>query len=213
MKHEINPINLSCCILTFLLLILTSFNNQAQVAVKFLQIRPAGNLGMLFEKTYTGEIMYRHDFEKRFSPRVGITYADFSPRLDTFPLTLLKEEGAKQTVIPGFLVISTYNLYFLFAGLDYNLVKKEHFFLYPGIDFLTGFSKLGFDQSYETISDGSYYSDGGTFAGLRFRAGAKVKLLKYLGLFMEATKTIYYSDDLGLSIHNDFGIGLHMDFN
>ena len=132
----------------FVFFILVGLRSSAQVAFEMLQFRPTGQLGAIMKKAITGEILIMQDFDEDWRGRIGLSYVSLKPRLDTFPVTSVVISGSTGTsVIPGYEVYHQYSMYVLSFGFDYNLLKKDHFFLYPGMDLLIG----GTNSSYDYV--------------------------------------------------------------
>jgi len=192
----------------FACLILAGLNSSAQVAVEVLQFRPTGQLGAIMKKTISGEVLIVQDFDDDWRARIGISYASLKPRLDTFPVTSVIISNTT-TVIPGYEVYHKYNMFFISAGMDYDLLKGDHFFLYPGMDILIG----GVNSVYDHVgyTDGST-SGGDMFGGLKFRAGGEYEFKSKIRVFAELTRSIYLVQEQGLLNHNEIGLGIRFNF-
>ena len=187
---------------------------SAQIGVRLIQFRPAGQQGFAMNKTLTGEIMYIENFNEANSTRarLGICFAALKARLDTFPLTAVKESGNTTSILPGYEVFHKYNVYFLFAGVDYPVLKHNSFYLFPGIDFLIGGIDMKYDLYYETFKEESF-TGGNILVGFRLRAGAEYEIAEKAGVFLEVTRNMYFVEDQGFLSHNDIGLGFRYNFN
>src|SRR4030095_487723 len=128
----------------FLLLvfILISFQLNAQLAVKVLHFNPTGDQGFLFEKRFTGELMYMGALEEdnnyiRF--RAGSSIIPLKSRLDTFPSYIIEDDDNGIPVVkPGYKIYHQYDMGFFFGGIDWAFVHPEPFYLFFGGDILLG---------------------------------------------------------------------------
>lgn len=207
-----NPIRF---LFTFTILFLW-LNSPAQIGLKVLQIRPAGEMKMTMKKTVTGEILWINDFEQKVRLRVGGSYASLKPRLDTFLITGIKENGAGTTVLPGYLVFHKYDVMSVSAGIDYGvkLNKEESFFIYPGIDLIAVGVNLSYDEEIETLHNTSY-SGLSASGGIGFRIGTEYLFKEKVGVFLEATQNVFLLSINGnqsiLSLR-DLGLGIRYNF-
>src|SRR5205085_54224 len=133
-----------------LFFILCAFNSQGQIAVKLIQFRPTGELGMTMSKAITGEIMYLSKFDNNWRMRGGLSYVSFKARMDSFPVYAIMEDANGTTVLPGYQVFHKCNMTYIFFGMDYAFLDKEKFYAYGGMDIMMGSMKQNYDLSYET---------------------------------------------------------------
>ena len=163
----------------------------AQLAVKLSYIRPTGTMGATLKPTVGGELIYKpskgDDKKSRsgFNLRIGLGFAKFTPRLDTFPTYGVLVSQAT-TVTPGYTVIHKYNITTLSMGVDYTIGLSEKFYIYPGMDVGALFSSLQYESVTPLISDAGY-SGGYAFLSTRLRFGAEYFVKDNLSLFTEAT--------------------------
>jgi len=192
--------------------ILCAFYSNAQIAVKLIQFRPTGELGMTMSKEITGELMYLSKFDNNWRMRGGISYVSFTPRMESFPVYAIMEDANGTTVLPGYQVFHKCNMTDVFFGVDYAFLDKEKFYAYGGADIMMGSMKQNYDLSYETYKNES--NDLGLLlGGLRFRLGAEYFLSQHFGVFFELTRAVYAVEESGFYSNNDIGLGLHYIIN
>jgi len=194
----------------FGLLFLFSLNCYSQIAGKILQVRPYGEQAAILKPAITGELMGLKEFDDNLRIRYGISYVSFKPRLDTFPVIAEYFSGSTGfAILPGYEVITNYSMFLAFTGYDYDVLKKDNYFLYPGADILIGMTNVEYDTYYQTLSSGSDSNDG-LLAGIRLRLGFEYMTSETIGLFLEATHSIYYLPHMKIwYAHQDIGIGVH----
>jgi len=195
--------------ITFFLILVTHVS-FSQIGVRGYQFRPTGELGFVMNKTFSGEILLLHDFEETWRGRFGLSFISLKPRLDTFPVIAIMYSSGT-TVLPGYQVFHKYNITLISAGVDYAVLKKESFFLYPGIDLIAGGVSIDYDAYYETYKSESY-SGGGLLAGFKFRAGAEYAFHDNAGIFLEANRSMYLVTEQGFLSHNEYGLGFRYKF-
>ena len=188
------------------------FNFFSQVALKIINVRPTGELGMLMKPTITGELFYKDfDNESDFIPRFGLGFIKFATRLDTFLVQGLIVSQST-TVSPGYMTYQKYNLIYLYGGVDYKIKLSKALSLYPGIDVNLGGTVVEYQSQYPTISSEGY-SGGSVYVGIRLRAGAEYEIKKEkAAIFIEATRNMNLIPREAFFAYNDYGIGFRYKF-
>jgi len=183
-----------------------------QIGIKLFQFRPIGDLGAAMKKSYSGELMYIGDFENgNLRLRAGVSFIILKPRLDTFPVYTLKQDGNGITAYPGYEVYHKYNMYLFHMGFDYKIITLGNFSFYPGLDFIVGGVDMDYNLSYETLS-GENFSGGEILGGIRLRLGADYSISEKTGLFMEISRSMYKIAEQGGFSHHEIGIGFRYKF-
>ena len=208
----------------FLLLIfmLLSFQLQAQLAIKVLHFNPTGDQGLLFEKRFTGELMYMGELIEdnnyiRF--RAGTSIVPLKSRLDTFPSYILENGEVK----PGYKIYEQYDMGFFFGGMEWACIHPEPFYAYFGGDIILGGilvnSKTHYESTYAEEADDSF-KGGHPMFGFRYRAGVQYKFFKEHGVFAEFSQAFYgvfHANhgvmEKGVQSHYDIGVGIQFVFD
>jgi hypothetical protein len=195
-----------------LFFIFICFNSFSQVALKIINFRPTGELGMLMKPTITGELFYKDfDDESKVIPRFGLGFIKCTPRLDTFLVQGLIVSQTT-TVSPGYITYQKYNLFYLYGGMDYKISIYKGFSLYPGIDVNLGGTIVEYQSQYPTISSEDY-SGGSVYLGIRTRAGAEYEIKEEkAAIFIEATRNMNLIPQEAFFAYNDYGIGFRYKF-
>ncbi len=194
------------------LFIFIYFNSFSQVALKIINFRPTGELGMLMKPAITGELFYKDfDEESKLIPRFGLGFIKCTPRLDTFLVQGLIVSQTT-TVSPGYITYQKYNLFYLYGGVDYKINIYKGFSIYPGADVNIGGTVVEYKSEYPTISSNDY-SGGSPYVGIRLRIGAEYEIKEgKAAVFIEATRNMNLIPREAFFAYNDYGIGFRYKF-
>lgn len=197
MKHLLLPCALA--------LTLTS---DAQIGARISYFNPLGELGFVMKKTVAPELTLLQDYHERISPRASLGFAILNPRLDTFPVTGFIHEDGIDKVLPGTQIFHWAVMAFFTMGVDWNILDRDPFFVYPGIDVIGGYLMESFDEHFPTVIESSEVTGFG-LAGFRARLGARYVLDDTWALALEANRSGYLAWGLGFLAHWDLGLGVN----
>jgi hypothetical protein len=192
---------------------LWGLSSQAQIALRLVQLRPTGGLGMTMEKKISAEVLYLPEFDEKTRVRASLGLFNMKPRLEVFPNNAFIYENGVYTQLPSTQTFHKWNMFFFTFGLDYAAVQlmDDRLTLYPGLDIIGG----GISTNYEThtprISD-TYFSGGYLLGGLRGRIGADYRINDHFGCFAETCRAYYFVQESGRLDHNDIGLGVRYQF-
>ena len=197
----------------FSIFIVCSLKSSAQYAVKLIQFRPTGDMGMVLKQGFTGEIMYLEslDTDEETRMRYGISYISLKPRMDTFPVYGVLTDGSGTKVLPGYEVYHQYSLTTIFGGIDYAPIRKENYYVYGGLDIVFGGVDKKYDHHIESFTDEDF-SGGVLMGGLRFRIGGEYMFSDNVGALFEVTRAYCYFEGESILSNNNIGIGVHILF-
>ncbi len=128
---------------------------QSGLNIKACYVHPKGNFGAEMKKTLGVEVglasPLRHG---NIFTKVGLYYTNFQPRLDTFPISIVRHDYIP-TVYPGVRVWEQFTTYGFFADFSFKIaqVKKFALFLGPGVS--VGKVRYKYYESYETVGGGA----------------------------------------------------------
>ncbi|MBA3682313.1 MAG: hypothetical protein H0W73_14310 [Bacteroidetes bacterium] len=196
-----------------IILLLNFFTAFSQVALKVIYVRPTGPMGMVVKPAIGGEVFFKafeEDQDENFIPRFGIGFIKFATRLDTFPVTGVITSNTT-TVTPGYITYSKFNMAYFFGGVEYRIKLHKKLYLSPGIDINVGSKSISYQAKYPLISDQGY-SGGSAYIGIRPRIGLDFFITEDIVVFSEATRNMNLVVKEAFIAHNDYGIGLRINF-
>lgn len=192
--------------------LLVYLNGFGQVGLKISQVRPANDLGMVFNKTTSIELSsFSRDSDRRLQLHYSLSYTSLTPRVDTFRIYAITNKDGSYKVYPGYQIYTKYELYFLGFGIDYCFINAEKINVYAGFDVIMGASAIEYKENYETISDYEY-SGGDMYGGLRFRIGTIFYISEKFACFAEAVRNAYLDENKMGFTYNEVGCGIRYYF-
>ena len=198
-------------IVIFLLLItpILSWSVNAQFGVKVNYWRPTGTtLGHSLKPAFGPELMYIEDFDKALRTRVGISFVNYKPRVDTFFVYELEGSGNDFVVSKKAQTINYFRDFSLMAGMDYSPIDGEEAILpYLGVSVVVGYTQTS-TSSYKSGFLATVNEDKNSYAsiGLNARLGCEF-WVNFGAVFIEYNGMFRYSPLLGYYVFNNFGLG------
>ncbi len=184
---------------------------NGQIALKGLYFMPRGDLGAVFKKKISAEIMYMSEFDGHWHVRAGIGYLNLKPRLDTFPVTGIISDGSGTHVVPGYEVYHKYSIGYLFVGGDFRFVEDVKLSPYIGLDLLIGATNEEKDSYYPLIESRTDRV-GQVLGGIRLRVGTEYAFTEHLSAFIDLSSAGYLVTENGAFGHFEAGLGVHYIF-
>lgn len=198
----------------FLGLICLATSASAQIGVRVFNYRPTGEFGFVMKPTMSLEIGLVNAFEddERWRVNFTATFLIMKPRMETFPVYGTMT-GQGTTVLPGEQSFNKYNIFQLYGGADFAIIKQDPFVIFIGGDLVAGAASVDYTHNIQTYKSESY-SGGGILAGLRFRAGAEYVINDSFGLSFTANRSVFLvTEPAGIFAANDYGIGVRYSWN
>lgn len=170
---------------------------QAQVGLHVAQLRPLGEMGLIFEKQIGFGFTYNSEFDDKWRVGMELSHFKMRQRIDPIPIVGLIISGNSTFVSLGTQRFTQYNILYLDGFVDRALIEKEKFELYVGGGITGGAASVSYESYTPQISDGSY-SGGGFIGGLFLRAGYDYHLTNKLTVGLSGVRRIYAQQDAGI---------------
>lgn len=180
-----------------LLFFVITLSTQSQWGAHVAQLRPLGEMGMIFKKQFSPGISYQNAFEDGKRWGADFTYFRLRSRLEEFPIVGTIGGGNGTFVSLGTQTFSNYTLLMLDAYYDWAIWDKEVFQFYGGGGITMGASAVEYETSSPGISSESY-SGGGTMGGLFLRMGFDYQLGDSFTLGLAGFRRIYFHEEAGI---------------
>lgn len=191
-------------------------NGSSEVGLLVSYIMPRNDFAVEFDRGPSYELYYQMRSDEgngRWAARVGLFYADFKPRLDSFPKYMVQTSPAER-LIPGYVAYTKFDLKGFFIDYAYSVVKYRRFRLDLGLGLMVGLYQMDYSEAYETVVSVSGASMQEFFAGLRPKLGLGCRLNKYLELFGEYKAGLNTSVDWSMQFPtHSVGLGLNVTIN
>jgi hypothetical protein len=173
------------------------FSSQAQVGLHVAQMRPLGEMGMIFEKQIGFGFTYNGEFDDKWRTGLELTHFKLRQRLDPIPIVGLVIAGSSTFVSLGTQRFTQYNIIYLDGFFDRALIEKEKFELYVGGGITAGAASVSYESSTPRIADVTY-GGGGFLGGLFLRAGYDYHLTNKLTAGLSGVRRVYAQEDAGI---------------
>jgi hypothetical protein len=160
-------------------------HTSAQIGIKGGLLVPYGDIGQFFNKTSSFEIFGINEFDEgQFRMRMGLFYAKFTSRLDTFPIYAVTSDPMRPNlhIVPGYLVNNKFRMYGINADFSVRLFNVKGFSTYAGAGLQAGIAHVESVKDIETVIHSTNNSDYG-IGGFRVLACAQYKLSGAFDLF------------------------------
>jgi hypothetical protein len=161
------------------------------------QMRPLGELGMIFERQIGFGITYQNAFDDGRRAGVDFSFFKMRPRMDEFPIVGTVTSGNSTFVSLGTQSFQRYNLFFFDAYYDWAILERDKFQFYAGGGINIGAASVEYESDSPTISSESY-SGGGSIGGLFLRLGYDYYLTDQFTLALSGSRRIYFQEDAGI---------------
>ncbi len=193
-------------------LFLFAVASSAQVGVRAFHFRPTGEFGFVMKPITSLELSLMQRFSRRTTKkwRTGftLTYFNFKPRLEVFPIVGVLMDGNGTTIIPGVQYFEKYKIFQLCGGMDYAFVHKPKLNVFAGADLVAGSAVVDYASIQPTIKNETY-SGGGILVGARGRLGAEYNITKAFSVYASIQRQIgLVSEPRSFIGGNDYGIGV-----
>ena len=212
--------------LRLLLMIFVCKASYAQIAIRGYYYQPLYDFGFFMKPTASLEIGYLPDFKERhIRINASFTYLKLNPKQSAF-----QNYATKELTIGGpynydeFKYIrryQNYEIYQVFFGWDFAVIKKDRFQVYLGPGITAGEVRdahTDLDENGNPPSRGLLYylfvHKKTLFTGLRHHVGAQFNINPRLNIFANV-QTCYWFNRQGFGVlnqANDAGIGIQYLF-
>jgi hypothetical protein len=178
---------------------------HAQFGVTISQVSPNGEIGQYFKKAPAVSVYTMFD-EDNWRGRAGIFYARLSPRIDSAPVYMVKEDGGTTTIIPGYLVNHNMGMGYIFIDYSYRVVKVKPVGLYLGAGMMAGMARVAYDREFEAVLTESVNRNM-FIGGFKVFSMLNYKINHHFDVFGEAGCNLTLNTKYTSLLHYTFGVG------
>lgn len=200
--------------LLFLFSLLCFRPAQAQLGIGFKTslMQPYSDLGPVFKKNASFELYLVREYDNGTRSRLGFFYAGLRPRMDTFPVYMVRHDNTP-TVLPGYEAYGKCYMAGIFLEHHFRLFRYKGFTLTAGGGMLFGIADIRYSRAYETVltESGSHIQQeiGGLSAGL----SAFYEINPRMDACIQGMRNFMTATDWSSGYtHNTYGIGIHYYF-
>lgn len=201
-------------LLATLLLCSCSFlHTRAQVGFKLNFLTPRGDIGPYFKSTVAYELFFLADeMGGKVRGRFGVFYANFKPRMDSYPIYGTRYDGTTQ-LLPGSLTYHHMDMKCIFLDQNVLLFHKNNLAFYAGIGLIFGKSNLKYDREIETLITETGASEDRAIGGARGNVQVVYTIGNHIQLCAEAQHSAMTVTDWSSAYSNNtYGIGINYRF-
>jgi len=170
---------------------------SAQWGAHIDQLRPLGELGLLFEKQIGFGISYQNEFEGGTRAGADFSFFKMRPRMTEFPIVGTVISGNSTFVSLGTQTFYKYHLFFIDFYYDWAILDKDKYQFYAGGGINIGASSVDYEADSPSISSDSFIG-GGSIGGVFLRLGYDHNIGDRFVVGLTGSRRVYFQKDAGI---------------
>src|SRR5690606_9248745 len=123
-----------------------SLQAAAQIGLKLSLLSPRGDMGPIYKKGVAFDLYYHMEESERWYGRAGIYYTSLQPRLDTFPIAMIKDTYVP-VAYPGHTVYQKFYIVGIYIDQNFRVFERNGFSADLGLGVFGGKSHTEYVRS------------------------------------------------------------------